>query len=178
MKTKKKKIIGIFGGSFDPPHKGHLKISTASVKLLNLDKLHWIVTKKNPFKKKPFFSLNARIHKSKTITKKNKKIKVSYLDDKIRSTKTIKVVNYLVKKNKNCTFFLIIGSDSLVNFHRWNQWRKIAKFCKIVVFSRKGFDNRAKKSKIFKKLPENRIMFIKNSKIDISSSQLRKYYLK
>ena len=147
------------------------------MKLLNLDKLHWIVTKKNPFKKKPFFSLNASIHKSKTITKKNKKIKVSYLDDKIRSTKTIKVVNYLVKKNKNCTFFLIIGSDSLVNFHRWNQWRKIAKFCKIVVFSRKGYTKKAEKSAIIKYLNKNNIIYIKNFNEPYSSSQIRKKYL-
>ena len=178
MKTKKMKYIGIFGGSFDPPHKGHLKISTASIKLLNLDKLLLIVTKKNPFKKKPFFSLKDRMYKLKKITKKNKKIKVAYFDGKVKSSKTIDVVNYLLKKNKNCIFFLIMGSDSLVDFHKWNKCDKLAKLCKIIVFSRKGYDNKAKKSKTFKNLSKNRVMFIKNSKIDISSSQKRKYYLK
>ena len=140
--------------------------------------MFWVVTKKNPFKKKPFFSLKDRIGKSKKITSKNRKIKVTYLDGKVKSTKTINIVNYFLKKNKNCIFFLIMGSDSLINFHKWNKWEKLAEFCKIVVFSRKGFDGSAKKSKIFKNLSKNRVMFIKNSKIDISSSQLRKYYLK
>ena len=49
--------IGILGGSFDPPHKGHLFISNKSFKLFHLDKVIWAITKKNPLKKKPFFSL-------------------------------------------------------------------------------------------------------------------------
>ena len=47
--------IGLFGGSFDPPHLGHLKVSNVSIKKLNLNKLYWVVTKKNPFKKKNSF---------------------------------------------------------------------------------------------------------------------------
>ena len=47
--------IGILGGSFDPPHKGHLYISKKSIKLLNLKKVIWAITKKNPLKKSPFF---------------------------------------------------------------------------------------------------------------------------
>ena len=56
MLTLKRKAIGIFGGSFDPPHKGHVEISKISLKKIKLEKIYWIITKKNPFKKKPFFS--------------------------------------------------------------------------------------------------------------------------
>ena len=49
--------IGILGGSFDPAHQGHLEISKITIKKLSLNKLYWCVTKKNPFKKKTFFSL-------------------------------------------------------------------------------------------------------------------------
>ena len=66
--------IGIFGGSFDPPHKGHLEISKIAIKKLSLAKLYWCVTKKNPFKNKALFSLSDRVKQSKNITKKIKKI--------------------------------------------------------------------------------------------------------
>ena len=57
MLRHKKKEIGILGGSFDPPHEGHVKISKISLKKIKLSKIFWVVTKQNPFKKKPFFSL-------------------------------------------------------------------------------------------------------------------------
>ena len=59
MLTLNRKAIGIFGGSFDPPHKGHVEISKISLKKIKLKKIYWIITKKNPFKRKPFFSLGA-----------------------------------------------------------------------------------------------------------------------
>ena len=60
-----KNAVGILGGSFDPPHNGHIEISKISLKKLKLKKIYWIVTKKNPFKKKTFFSLKQRILRSK-----------------------------------------------------------------------------------------------------------------
>ena len=63
MVKQKNTLIGLLGGSFDPPHIGHIKISLAGIKELNLDQLYWIVTKKNPFKKKTFYSINERLKK-------------------------------------------------------------------------------------------------------------------
>ena len=54
MQRLTNKSLGIFGGSFDPPHKGHLKISLISIRKLKLKKIYWVITKKNPFKKKSF----------------------------------------------------------------------------------------------------------------------------
>lgn len=175
---KIKKKIGIFGGSFDPPHAGHYKISSSAIRRLKLNRLLWTVTKKNPFKDSSYFSLEKRIRKSKLISKKNKRIKVVYLDVLAKSSNIISLLKYLIKKNKNCEFFLIIGSDNLVKFHKWKKWREIVKLSKLVVFSRKGFDKIAQKSIVARNLPKSSIIYIKNSKIDISSSQLRKYYLK
>ena len=66
--------IGILGGSFDPPHKGHLYISTYSLKVLKLKKIIWVITKKNPLKESPFFSLAMRKKLCNKIIKKYKKI--------------------------------------------------------------------------------------------------------
>ena len=96
----RKKSIGIFGGSFDPPHKGHVKISKICLKKMNFEKIYWVITKKNPFKKKPTFSLNERIKKSRNVVKKIKKVKVLFLDEKIKSSRTINIVNYFKKINK------------------------------------------------------------------------------
>ena len=141
-----KQSLGILGGSFDPPHEGHLKISKISIKKLSLNKIYWIVTKKNPFKKKPYFLLNERISKSKKISRNNRKIKILYLDGIVKSSRIIYILNYITKKNKNSNLYLILGSDNLINFHKWTNWKKIVKLAKLVVFSRKGYDKKSKRS--------------------------------
>ena len=171
LKSNKRKI-GILGGSFDPPHKGHIEISKISLKKIRLKKIFWIVTKKNPFKKKPFFSLKDRLSKAKRSIKKYKNIKVLYLDEKIRSSRTINVINYFRKVKKQKDLYLILGSDNLLKFHKWTNWKKIVKLTKLIVFSRRGYDKKSKKSKVAKYL-KNKIIFIKNKPILISSTKLR-----
>ena len=125
MKEKIKKNInkiGILGGTFDPPHIGHLNISIIALKRLKLNKLIWIVAKKNPLKKNPYLSANMRIKLSKNITQNNKKIFVKYLDNKVKSSYTFKVLNYLKKNNKKNQLFFLIGADNLINLHKWKKW--------------------------------------------------------
>ena len=173
-----KKKIGILGGSFDPPHKGHVEISKISFKKIKLKKIFWVVTKKNPLKKKPLFSLKTRVSKVEKSIKKYENIQVLYLDDKIKSSNTIDVINYFrrVKKQKN--LYLILGSDNLLNFHKWTSWKKIVKLTKLVVFSRKGYDKRSKESIVVKYLNKNNIIFINNKLINVSSSNVKKEYFK
>jgi nicotinate-nucleotide adenylyltransferase len=171
-----KKRIGIFGGSFDPPHHGHLEISKQAIKKLFLDQIYWCITKKNPFKNKTFFTVSERIKKSKDITNKENKIKVKFFEDKIKSANTIDLIKYLKKKDKKKIFFLIIGSDNLIKFHKWKNWKLLAELAEIVVFSRKDYDKKAKKSVIIGQV--KKITFIKNKPIDISSTQIRNTYYK
>ena len=176
MIESKNKKIGIFGGSFDPPHFGHLQISEQAIKKLSLDQVYWCITKKNPFKKKTFFSLAERIKKSKAITSKVKKIKIKFFEDNIKSTNTINLMKYLKLKNKKDLFFLIIGSDNLIKFHKWKSWKILPELAEIVVFSRKDYDKKAKKSATMNYV--KKIIFIKNKPINISSTQIRKKYHK
>ena len=173
-----KQTIGIFGGSFDPPHKGLLEISETTLKKLKLKKIYWVVAKKNPFKKKPFFSIKDRLSKSKKIVINNKKIKVLFIDDKIKSSRTIDVIDYFrnVKKQKN--LYLILGSDNLLKFHKWTSWKKIVKLTKLIVFSRRGYDKKSKESIVVRYLKNKNIIFLKNKLIDVSSSSIRSRYLK
>ena len=173
-----KKAIGIFGGSFDPPHKGHVQISKISLKKIKLKKIYWIITKKNPFKKKSYFSLKKRIEKSKKALKKFKKIDVLYLDDKIKSSRMIKIISYFRKIKKQNNLYLILGSDNLLKFHKWTSWKKIVKLTKLVVFSRTGYDRKGKESLVVKYLNKKNIIFINNKLINISSSNIKKNYKK
>ena len=98
MVRAEKKSTGILGGSFDPPHKGHLYISKIAINKIKLDKLFWVIVKKNPFKNNPLYSLDQRLRFSKKITKNVKKIQVLYLDKAAKSSRTINTVSYLIKK--------------------------------------------------------------------------------
>ena len=95
---KRNKKIGILGGTFDPCHIGHLKISKEAKKKFNLEKVIWAITKKNPFKKASNMTLEQRIKVSKKFTKKYKFIQINYFEKIIKSNKTYDLINYLKKK--------------------------------------------------------------------------------
>ena len=173
MKKKIKKI-GILGGTFDPCHIGHLKISKEAKRKFNLKKIIWAVTKKNPFKNESNLSLQKRLKISKEFTKKYKFIQVNYYEKHIKSNKTFDLINYLQKKLVNKELVLIIGADNLINFHRWKKWNEISQKCKILVFNRYPYKSKALKSLAFKKIDKEKLKFINFKKVNISSSQLRK----
>ena len=172
MNLKKNKI-GILGGSFDPAHKGHLAISKEAVKKFKLKKIIWAITKKNPFKKKSNLSLSTRIQYCKKITKNISFVEVKFLENKIKSNKTINLINFFAKDKKNEIFFLM-GADNLINFHKWHKWKTISQKCNIIVFDRQGYKKKSLDSKTYKTLNKDRLKFIKFNKVNISSSQLRK----
>ena len=173
MASIKKKYIGLLGGSFDPAHKGHLGISKIALKKLKLKKIYWVITKKNPFKNRTFYPLSERIKYSKKVANSHKNIQIIYLDNIIKSSRIIDVINYFIKKKKIKNIFFIIGSDNLIRFHKWKSWKKIVKLVKLIVFSRKGYDRKGMKSTVAKNF-KNRIIYIKNKPISISSTQLKK----
>lgn len=168
--------IGILGGTFDPPHKGHLYISKIVLKKLKLNKLIWVVTKKNPLKQKPYLSTKTRISLSKKIAKGEKKIFVKYFDDKIKSINTFDLLNFIKEKNKKAKLFFLIGADNLAKFHKWSKWKKIPKLATIVVFPRKDYSIKSLNPITSKKLSKKDFIYISSKKINISSSLIRKFW--
>ena len=173
-KLENKKKIGILGGTFDPAHVGHIQISKLAKKKFKLDRIIWAVTKKNPFKTKSSLNLRERINFAKKINLKNKFIKIGFFEDKIKSNKTINLIKFFIKKNKNAEIYFIMGADNLINFHKWEKYNLIASICKILVFDRDGYKSKSIKSLSFKKYNKKGLEFIKFKKVKISSSQLRK----
>lgn len=178
MKKRKKKNlikIGILGGTFDPAHKGHLYIAKTGIKKLKLKKLIWVVTKKNPLKKKPYLALNKRIKFSKKITNSDKKIIVQYLENKVGSNSTFNLLNYIKRRNKASKLYFLMGEDNLLNFHKWDKWKKIPKIAKIIIFPRKTNYNKSQID-VLEKLNKNDWAYINSKKINISSSLIRKFW--
>ena len=171
---KRNKKIGILGGTFDPCHIGHLKITKEAKKKFNLEKVIWAITKKNPFKTKSSLSIEKRLKISKKFTRKYKFIQVNYFEKHIRSNKTFHLINYLKKKFSNKELYLIIGADNLIKFDKWKKWKDISKKCNILVFDRYPYKSKALKSLAFKHINKEKLKFINFKKVNISSSQLKK----
>jgi len=176
-KLSKKNIkIGILGGTFDPPHIGHLHISKIGIKKLGLTKLIWIITKKNPLKKKPYLNVKTRTLLSKKIIKKKRKIVVQNLEGKVKSINTFDLLKYMKSKNKKAKIYFLIGADNLINFHKWKNWRTIPELAKLVVFARQNYSAKALNSIALKKFEKKDWLYIPGKKINISSSLIRKFW--
>ena len=150
-----------------------MAISKEATKRFRLKKVVWAITRKNPFKKKSSLSLSNRIKYCKEIIKKTKFIEIKFFEKRIKSNKTINLINFFTKNKKNEVYF-IMGADNLINFHKWHKWKIISKKCYIVVFDRYGYKKKSLNSKSYKSLNKQKLKFIDFNKVNISSSQLRK----
>ena len=111
---------------------------------------------------------------AKKIAQKNPFIKVKYFEDKIKSNRTVDLIKYIKKNNKNTDIYFIMGADSLINFHKWKNSDLISSICNILVFDRDRYKAKSLSSRSFKKYSKKSLKFIKFNKVNISSSKLRK----
>ena len=101
-----------------------------------------------------------------------------YLDDTVKSSRMINIIHYFKRIKKQKDLYLIMGSDNLINFHKWTSWKMIVKLAKLVVFSRKGYVKKSKESVVVKYLNKKNIVFINNKLFNISSSNIKRNYFK
>ena len=190
MKLRIQNNLGILGGTFDPPHKGHLHISKLVIKKLYLKTLYWAITKQNPLKKTtPHNNENKRKILCRQLTRGEKKIKLLNTSDIKNSNLTINILQRIKKKiNKKTNLFFIIGADNLVQLHQWKEYKKIFSLCTVVVMNRIGYKKPALTSPAAKKFRKTKIsldtllkmgpkqkewVYINNKGINVSSSRLR-----
>ena len=130
--------IGLFGGTFDPPHQAHLGASLLALKRLKLDRVWWLVTPGNPLKNTSGLApLNRRIAAARALTN-HPRIDVTGLEAVIKTRYTYDTIRWLLGRCPRVHFVWIMGADNLRSFHRWQKWREIAKRVPIVVIDRLG----------------------------------------
>lgn len=130
--------IGLFGGTFDPPHQAHLGAALLAMKRLKLDRIWWMVTPGNPLKDtRGLAPLEERIAAARALAN-HPRIDVTGLEAVIKTRYTYDTVRWLVTRCPGVRFVWIMGADNLRSFHRWQKWRDIASMLPIVVIDRLG----------------------------------------
>ena len=130
--------IGLFGGTFDPPHLAHLGASLLALKRLKLDRVWWLVTPGNPLKNtKGLAPLAQRIAAARALTN-HPRIDVTGLEAVINTRYSYDTISWLIARCPRVRFVWIMGADNLRSFHRWQKWREISKLVPIVVVDRLG----------------------------------------
>lgn len=132
--------IGLFGGSFNPAHQGHLELSQHAIDALNLDQVWWLVSPQNPLKPindmAPFAN---RLIEAKALASVQPKIIVTDLEAQLKTTYTIDTLRTLKRLFTSSRFVWLMGSDNLEKFHLWKDWEEIVKTVPIAVFRRPGY---------------------------------------
>jgi len=138
------KRIGLLGGSFNPAHRGHRRISLAAIRALGLDEVWWLVSPGNPLKQgqadmAPF---EARLASARRQAR-GAPIRVSDFEARAGTRFTVDTVARLKARYPRFAFLWLMGGDTVAEFHRWKHWRKLAESLPIAVIRRPGYDRRA-----------------------------------
>jgi nicotinate-nucleotide adenylyltransferase len=181
--------IGLLGGSFNPPHVAHRAISLFAIKRLKLDRVWWLVTPGNPLKQQGALrDLDQRIEAARQMAD-DPRIDVSCLESVIGTRYTVDTIAYLRRRAAGLRFVWIMGADNLAQFHRWQNWRRIASEVPIAVIDRPPQSFRALAAPAAQalaryRLPENQArrladqhapawVFLTGMKLSLSSTGLR-----
>jgi nicotinate-nucleotide adenylyltransferase len=128
--------VGLLGGSFNPPHLAHRAISLFAIKRLKLDRVWWLVTPGNPLKQHGALpDLDQRVEAARQMAD-DPRIDVSCLESVIGTRYTVDTITYLRRRAVGVRFVWIMGADNLSQFHRWENWRRIASEVPIAVIDR------------------------------------------
>ncbi len=130
--------VGLFGGSFNPPHAGHALVAEIALRRLALDQLWWIVTPGNPLKSKGELApLAERIRLSEALVE-DPRVKVTAFEARHHVRYTADTLALVKARNTGVDFVWIMGADNLRDFHRWQRWRRIVMTMPIAVIDRPG----------------------------------------
>ncbi len=134
---------GLLGGSFNPAHGAHRKISLFAAKALGLDEVWWLVSPGNPLKSASGMAPLPARFASALEQSRRAPIRVSAMEREFGTRFTVNTLRAIVRRWPQRRFVWLMGSDNLAQFHRWKHWRDIARLMPIAVVARPGYDARA-----------------------------------
>ncbi|WP_333712592.1 nicotinate-nucleotide adenylyltransferase [Yoonia sp.] len=150
-------VIGLLGGSFDPPHEGHVHISKAALKRFGLDHLWWLVSPGNPLKAHGPAPLQDRMQAARAIMR-HPRVTVTNIEAHLGTRYTAQTIRALRRRYPGVRFVWVMGADNLAQFHRWQDWRWIIETVPVGVMARPGQRIGARRSKAAKVYRQARIM--------------------
>lgn len=163
--------VGLLGGSFNPPHQGHIYISNLALKKLGLNQVWWIPTAQNPFKEKSIYEgYEERLKKCQILTKSHAKIHIKKFDEIYTNI----LITKLRARYKNIEFFWLMGADNLEKFHQWEGFKKLIHRIPLIIFSRENFLKKIKKTPAWKFVATSKYQIFYTKNFNISSSEIRK----
>lgn len=141
--VRRRRCIGLLGGSFNPAHEGHRHISLQALDLLGLDEIWWLVSPQNPLKPSAGMAApDARLATAKRVAH-HPRIRVSDIERDLNTRYTIDTLRALKRRYRDCVFVWLIGADNLIQIPRWKSWEDIFHLAAIAVFARPSYCFRA-----------------------------------
>ena len=136
--------IGLLGGSFNPAHRGHRRMSLAAIDALGLDELWWLVSPGNPLKPKKGMAPFAARLASARFQARRSRIRASDLEARLGTRFTVDTLRKIQARFPRDRFVWLMGADTVAQFHHWKNWRQLAASVPIAVLSRPGYDGDAR----------------------------------
>jgi nicotinate-nucleotide adenylyltransferase len=137
------KRIGLLGGSFNPAHSGHRNLSRFVLRALQLDEVWWLVSPGNPLKDRSDMApLEARFASADAMARRLP-VRVTVIERQLSTLYTVDTLRALRRRMVGHRFIWLMGADNLAQFHRWRDWRTIARLVPIAVMLRPGYDAQA-----------------------------------
>jgi len=144
--TRPGQVIGLLGGSFDPPHAGHVHISREALRRYGLDRVWWLVSPGNPLKKEGPQPLARRMAACRALVD-HPRIEVSDFEAQVGTRYTAETLGVLQAMRPDVRFVWLMGADNLAQFEHWQDWRAIMETVPIGVLARPGQRISARMSK-------------------------------